>query len=321
MRVRTLIAVGLAFVICIGASALWSAETTKLEGDTDANVISANGSPTGASEGKKKGNSVARFFSAPFRAVGRLFGKGKDDGKLQRLSEKDVAKFESVGTVKVNDARTAKEDVQAASGDAAGHMQTGRALLRAGRVNEAIGELSLAASLDPDSADTQNLLGLAFDKKGMPENARAAYEKAVKLSPKDAQILNNLGYSLYQNGNYRAAIDKLKKASKLAPGDERILNNLALAQARSGKYDDAYKTFARAAGELAGSMNTATMLDRAGLNDEAIKYYELARGIEPNSSAVLRRLADLYQRVGRNEEARLARQTMDQNAARMTASN
>ena len=72
----------------------------------------------------------------------------------------------------------------------------------------------------------------------------------MKAEPEDAQVLNNLGFTLYQNGNYRAAVDRLKRAAKLAPRDERILNNLGLALCRLGKFDEAYKSFARANGEM-----------------------------------------------------------------------
>ncbi|MDQ2921201.1 MAG: tetratricopeptide repeat protein, partial [Acidobacteriota bacterium] len=117
------------------------------------------------------------------------------------------------------------------------------------------------------------------------------------------QTLNNLGFSLYQNGNYRAAVDRLKRAAKLAPTDERILNNLGLALCRLGKFQDAFKSFARATGPLTGNLNTARMLERFGRDEDAIKYYEDARRIDPNSTFALQRLADLYKRTGRPEQA------------------
>ena len=51
------------------------------------------------------------------------------------------------------------------------------------------------------------------------------------------------------------------------------------------------------------------MLERFGREDDAIKYYEAARQIDPTNTIALRRLADLYQRVGRvadSEGARVA---------------
>ena len=320
MRGRTIIAVLIAFVLTIGLTAMWSADTTGREGDTDANIISDAGAPTGNSEtGKKSGNKVARVFTAPFRAFGRLFGRGKDENKFQRMTEKDVAKFESAGLARVDSGRSNAQPNVRPTGTAREHLATGRALLNTGRVNEAIAELSLAASLDPNLSEANSLLGVAFDQKGMPERAREAYERAVRSQPDDAQTLNNLGFSLYQRGNYRAAVDRLKRAAKLAPTDQRILNNLALAQCRLGKYEEAFKNFARAGGELTGRLNTATMLERAGRDEEAIKYYEAALRIEPKSSTTLRRLADLYQRAGRPEDARALRRSHNDLAGEMSA--
>ena len=304
MRRRTLIAIAIAATLCFGVTAFWSAETTLREGETDANVVSDSGARTGRNmQEKKGGNKIVKAITSPFRALRRLFGGGKDEGKLGRLSEKDVARFESTPAPLVRDSRTPAEALPSAAGSAREHLAQGRASLSAGRVNEAITELSLAASLDPRLSEAHSLLGLAYDRKGMPERARDSYERAIKGDPTDAQTLNNLGFSLYQNGNYRAAVDKLKKAARLAPTDQRILNNLALAQVRLGKTDDAYKNFARAGGEVTGRLNTAAMLERLGREEEAIKQYEAARRAEPHSTVALRRLAELYKRTGRAGEA------------------
>lgn len=308
MRRRTIIAIVIVVTLCFGVTSFWSANTVRRDGETDANIISDSGAETGANMEQKKGggNKVVKVLTAPFRAFRRLFGGGKDDGKLARLSEKDVAKFESTGMTRVEDTRNPAETKPSASGNAREHLALGRTFLSAGRINEAIGELSLAASLDPRLSEAHSLLGLAYDRKGMHDRAKDSYDRAVKTDPEDAQTLNNLGFSLYQNGNYRAAVDKLKRAAKLAPSDERILNNLALAQMRLGKTDDAYKNFARAGGELTGRLNTAAMLERLGRDEEAIKQYEAARRVQPNSVVALRRLADLYRRTGHSNEAQAA---------------
>jgi Flp pilus assembly protein TadD len=311
MRRRTIIAIVIALTLCFGVTAYWSAETTVRDGDTDANVVKDAGSQTGQSvEKKKEGNRVVKVLSAPFRAFRRLFGGGKDDGKLQRLSEKDVEKFESTGTSRINDSNTPAAAGPSANGTAKEHLAEGRLLLSVGRVNEAITELSLAASLDPRLSEANSLLGVAYDRKGMHDRAKESYDRAVKAEPDDAQTLNNLGFSLYQNGQYRAAVDKLKRAARLAPTDQRILNNLALAQCRLGKYDEAYKNFARAGGELMGRLNTAAMLERMGRDDEAIKHYEAARRAQPNSAIALTHLADLYRRTGRYNEAQAAQSAL-----------
>jgi len=306
MNKRRIIAIFIAFLVTIAASAMWSASTIEREGDPDAIVLEDSGSEAGEAQPKKKGgNKVVKVITAPFKAFGRLFGR-KDENRLQRMTEKDAERFESVGVTRIEDARNHGIKRVSSDGTAREHLEAGRAFLLEGRYNEAISELSLAASLDSKLTEAHNLLGVAYDKKGLGDHAKASFERAVKLE-EDAETLNNLGFSLYQNGNYRAAVDRLKRAAKLAPSDERILNNLGLAYCRLGKIDEAYKAFARATGPLTGNLNTAKMLERFGREDDAIRYYEAARGIDPNNTFALRRLADLYQRVGRAVEADSAR--------------
>jgi Flp pilus assembly protein TadD len=317
MSKRRLIAIFIVFVIAVGASAMWSASTIERDGDPDANSIEDSGSPAGnTTEQKKSGNKVVRIFAAPFKAFGRLFSH-KDDNKLQRMTEKDAERFESVGVTRVDDSRTPEVKKLALANSAKEHLANGRSYLLNGQFNEAVTELSTAVSLDPKLTEAHSLLGVAYDRKGLADRARESYERAIKAEPEDAQALNNLGFSLYQNGNYRAAVDRLKRAAKLAPTDDRILNNLGLALCRLGKFEEAYKHFARAAGAYTGNLNTARMLERFGREEDAIKYYEAARRIEPNSTLALKRLSDLYKRVGRTEESQSTENTLNG----MTVSN
>lgn len=316
MSTRRLIAILIAFILTIGATAMWSAATVEREGDADANAIEDSGSLAGdATESgevpqkKKGGNKVARIFAAPFKAFGKLFSR-KDDNKFQRMTEKDAENFKSVAVTRVDDSRNPPPTKLTASASAKEHLASGRGYLLSGRINEAISELSTAASLDPKLTEAHNLLGVAYDKKGLADQAKNSYERAVKVEPEDAETLNNLGFSLYQNGNYRAAVDRLKRAVKLAPNDERILNNLGLALCRLGKFEDAYKNFARAAGPLTGNLNTARMLERFGRDEDAIKYYETARRLDPACTLALRRLIDLYKRTGKPEQSQAASNTL-----------
>ncbi len=309
MNKRRILAVLIAFVLTIAATAMWSASTIQREGDPDAIVLEDSGSEAGVEQPKKKRNKVVKVLAAPFKLFGRMFGGGDDKNKVYRMTEKDAEKFETVGITKVEDARNQGKKRDTSSASAREHLEAGREYLLEERYGEAISELSLAASIDPKLTEAHNLLGVAYDKKGFSDRARDSFERAVKME-EDADTLNNLGFSLYQNGNYRAAIDRLKRAAKLAPNDERILNNLGLAYCRLGKIDEAYKAFARATGPLNGNLNTAKMLERFGREDDAIRYYEAARTIDPNNTLALRRLADLYQRVGRASESDAARSAL-----------
>jgi len=321
MNKRRILAVLIAFVLTVAATAMWSASTIQREGDPDAIVLEDSGAEAGnAEQPKKKGNKVVKVLAAPFKLVGRLFGGGDDTNKVHRMTEKDAEKFETSGVTRIEDANNKPVKRDSTLSSAKEHLEAGREYLLEGNYSDAISELSTAASLDPKLTEAHNLLGVAYDKKGFNDRARESFERAVKME-EDADTLNNLGFSLYQNGNYRAAVDRLKRAAKLAPQDERILNNLGLAYCRLGKIDEAYKAFSRAMGPLTGNLNTAKMLERFGREDDAIRYYEAARQIDPNNSLALRRLADLYQRVGRatdSETVRAALALAQNNAASNT---
>ena len=51
------------------------------------------------------GNKFVRALKAPFKAIGRLFGRGKkEENKFERLTEKDVKKFDSARVTRIEDA-------------------------------------------------------------------------------------------------------------------------------------------------------------------------------------------------------------------------
>ena len=231
-----------------------------------------------AQEGR--GNSFLNVLKAPFKAIGRLFGRGKkNDHKLERISEKDIKKFQSAPSDQLKQAIDSRQSNSADSLEvgADSHLEKGRALLNAGQLNEAITELSLATSTESKPSEAYNLLGVAYTNKGLTQIARSSFENALKISRNDAQTLNNLGYLLYSMNDFRGALEPLKKAARLAPDDPRILNNLAMTQSQLGKFDDAKKNFVRAGGEINGRLNIARRLELAGRKEEAIKNYEAAR--------------------------------------------
>lgn len=267
---------------------------------------------------KKQGNSVGRTLGAPFRALSRLFGGSSNKNSAQsssrKISEKEAARFESAKISRVRDARVVAPDAPptpaVTNEPSEVHLQRARELLSAGKVNEAIAELTAAESAAPKSAEIQNLLAVAYGSKGMNERALKAFEAAVRADKNNAQYLNNYGFLLLQTGNFQSAVKYLKRAAKLSPNDARIWNNLAVAQCRREKFDDAYQSFVRAVGEFDGRVNMAAQLLRQGLGQEAIRHLEVAHALQPNSTEVLTRLAGLYNMTGRISDAATARRSL-----------
>jgi Flp pilus assembly protein TadD len=264
----------------------------------------------------KGDNTFVRVLKAPFKAIGRLFGVGgkKDDNKLQRLSRNDVKKFESVGTTRVVDARTVDTAAAAQPGEnvppvdpslasAQENLERGRALLNSGNVNDAIAALSTAVSSEPKLHEAHNLLGVAYETKGMRDSAFKSFELALKADENNGEYLNNLGYLHFKNGDYDKAAKYLKRAVKVAPQMQRYWNNLGLAQAQRAKFEEAYECFHRAVGEFEGHMNVANRSQAMGYEKTAIKHLEQARALRPATAEILLRLAVLYKRSGNDELA------------------
>lgn len=271
----------------------------------------------------KGDNTLVRVLKFPVKSIGRLFGIGnKDDKKLQRLSRKDVEKFEAVGKSKVIDARTAEtpatSDNVPALATAQENLERGRASLNSGNINDAIAALSTAATTDPKLHEAHSLLGVAYEAKGMRDRAFKSLETAVKLDEDNAEYLNNLGYLYFKNGDNDKAAKYLKRATKAKPEVQRYWNNLGLVQAQRAKFDEAYECFVRAVGEYEGHMNVANRAQTMAYDKAAIKHLEAARALRPTAEILLR-LVVLYKRNNQDLLASEANTALI--AARSTASS
>ena len=280
-------------------------------------MLNASSQDVGNSQGKSGGNSFVRVLKAPFKAIGRVFGLGgKDDNKPQRLSKKDVKNFETTASTRIVDARTtgfesapaAKlPDSAAPAADAnlapaTDNLERGRALLDAGNLNDAIAVLSTAVSVDPKLHEAYNLLGVAYEAKGMRDRAFESFAKAVYADKDNPEYYNNIGYLYLKNGDYDKAARYLKRATHLKPNVQRYWNNLGLVQAQRAKFDDAYDCFVKAVGEYEGHMNVANRSQAMGYDKIAIKHLEQARATR-STAEILLRLAVLYKRTGNDELA------------------
>ena len=331
MMKRTLIALAMMVAMFVAIAPLQSVHGILLSAEEAAALDAASVPAASPNKVEGKGNGFLRALGAPFRAVGRLFGRGKKDpNKLERISEKDAKRFESAPQIELH--KTTPAAVASSSGNtsdssrtvttanqspadalaasAVDHLEKGRALLNSHDLNGAIGELSMAASANPKLSEASTLLGVAYWRKGLRDLAERSFENAVRIKKDDAQNLNNLGFLHYENGDYETATKYLKRAARLAPGDARIWNNLGLAQCERGKFDEAVSSFTHAVGEVKSRLNIAERLRYQGLNKEAIKHLERARTISPNSPEVLGKLLNLYLVTERTEQADEARRSL-----------
>jgi hypothetical protein len=89
MNTRRVIIIFATFALLISVTALWDASGDERDGDTASNVVATSGAEAGpdAAPKKKGGGLFGKILKAPFKAVGKLFGKGGDDGRVARMTE------------------------------------------------------------------------------------------------------------------------------------------------------------------------------------------------------------------------------------------
>ncbi len=122
----------------------------------------------------------------------------------------------------------------------------GEALAEMGRLDEAIGPLKTAVTLEPESAASHAALAMTLAQSGDVTSARPHFEAAARLAPGDAGHQINLGAALLQAGDYAAAARALELAAERAPTMPDVHHNLGSAYVALGRYADAVKAFEHA---------------------------------------------------------------------------
>ena len=126
------------------------------------------------------------------------------------------------------------------------HTYLGKALLDAGNVPDAIGQLDEAIRLTPDYAEPHYYLGNAFLASGKMADAVGQWEQAVRFKPDHAEARNNLAAALAQAGKLPEAIEQFKEVVRITPDDAEAHYNLALALQQTGRIEDAIAQYKQA---------------------------------------------------------------------------
>jgi tetratricopeptide (TPR) repeat protein len=120
-------------------------------------------------------------------------------------------------------------------------FRNGLAMLREGRVDEAIQQLSAARAAYPQNAEVANALGLALLYRKDYKNATKLFTEAISLDPNLLEAVNNRGVAAMESGNLEAA-EKDFESILTRPKSAEQLNarfNLGLIRARQLRWADA----------------------------------------------------------------------------------
>lgn len=178
------------------------------------------------------------------------------------------------------------------------HLDRAAALLKAGRLDEAFGELETANAMKPGFSETLAAMGYYYREKGNSERAIALFEKALEIDPEDWSAHNFYGVTLFRLGNYDEAMRHFQAAIKVSPLNAQSLTNAGTLEFSRGHADAAKKYFEEAIDSTPryaqAHFNLAMILTREGRFADAAARYEECLKHGPDDPDAFGNLAWLY---------------------------
>lgn len=174
------------------------------------------------------------------------------------------------------------------------------------------GESMLALALrSPDSPQMQQMIAHEEAKQGNTNGAIAHYRKAIALNPHLPGVHFELAELLNQSpdlGIKREAEDEYRKALEENDQDEKAELRLGKIEEHHGNLKRAFELFSRATAlqpsDADAKLELAGVLEEMNQNAKAMALLEEAVKIEPTNAVVHYRLATLYHKSGRPDDAK-----------------
>jgi Flp pilus assembly protein TadD len=155
----------------------------------------------------------------------------------------------------------------------------GVALLKDGKMEEALEEFRKAAEADPKSVVIQSNLAYAYDRQGRTDDAVAAYKKVLEIEPGNTAARNNLGTLYSKKGLHDDAVREYEEVVQRDPSDataktnlESAIKNKAVVQERQDQIGSALKGAESLPNDPRAAYNAARVYARLGDNDNAFMW-------------------------------------------------
>lgn len=211
-------------------------------------------------------------------------------------------------------------------------------LLNTGKFDEAIDKVKTALAKNPNSAPAHEILGAALIMRGEVDTGFEELKKAVKLDPKQSSAITKMGEVYMAKKDSKSAKESFLKAVQITPNDRRAHQRLGILYEQEGEREFAITHFEKGIlgtppgyvgvkVNLAGLYNEARRFDKAvklleeipvdqisknatalivlgtayiGLNktDEAIRAFETAKKLEPDTERAALSLGIAYRQKG-----------------------
>lgn len=171
-------------------------------------------------------------------------------------------------------------------------MQKGRvtALLQRNQLAEAKALCIEICNIDPDNAETWNLLSSVNGMLGEIEEAASCCRRAIELQPQYAEAHVNLGNVLFCQGRRDEALEQYHTALRLDPTHVGAQNNIAQILSSMDKYGEAEACYAQIAGrnpdlvDVQYNLGNMQMLQNKYV--EAVHTFRRILSLAPDSARV-----------------------------------
>lgn len=166
---------------------------------------------------------------------------------------------------------------------------------------------SFVRRIDPSDAGAYNNVGVLYFRKGLAEEAIAAFSRALALDERMRVARRNLEIAYGESGTLERRMAEL--ATRLAnnPGDIEALVQSGIAEKTSGDLRNAQTLFERAiaidpASSVVHFLLAETLYNR-GLSDDALRALRHSLSLHPENPDALYLLGFILGDLGRNDEA------------------
>lgn len=213
---------------------------------------------------------------ARLRAAGALYALGQKDAAFaEARALQDDAEADDAAR---RDAYVLEAELRQRSGDDAGELQ--------------VFERGLAAY--PDDNALLYARGLSWERRDRIDRAEADLRKILVTEPENVAALNALGYTLAdRTKRYREALQLIDRARTADPDNAAIIDSYGWVLYRLGKTQEALVQLRRAWSQVKDpeiAAHIGQVLWEQGKQEEANKYFDEARKLDPDNRALRRAL-------------------------------
>jgi len=166
---------------------------------------------------------------------------------------------------------------------------------------------SFARRIDPSDAGAYNNLGVFYFRKGLTEEAIAAFSRALALDERMGVARRNLEIAYGDSGILERRIQELEERLRANPEDLEALVQSGIAEKTAGRLERAHSLFQKAI-ELDPDSSVlqfllAETLYNRGLHEEAMRSVRRSIEMNPENPDALYLIGFILGDLGRGEEA------------------